>query len=64
MDWIKTNHRSHIQPVYRKGDVYVTRDVDGHNGGVWKAAGSPEALGSKKTRSGTYNADLSVRIGD
>ena len=33
------------------------------NGGVWKMADSVSNLGSKKTRLGTYDANL-VRIGD
>jgi len=49
---------------------YITPDVgssDGlgsHNGGFWKAASSPENLGSKTTRTGTFNEDLTIRIGD
>jgi len=27
---------SHGQPVYKKGNRYITPDVDSHNGGVWK----------------------------
>jgi len=64
LGFLKTNQRSKGQAVYRMDNKYVVRDVDGHNGGVWKMADSPAALGSKTTRSGTYNADLSVRIGD
>jgi hypothetical protein len=57
--------RSHGQPIYKKGRTYISPDVDGHNGGVWKKCkGSPKNLRSKKTRDGTYNADLSERIGD
>ena len=37
---------------------YITADVDGHVGGVWKAADTISNLGSKSTRSGTYNALL------
>ena len=37
---------------------YITADVDVHSGGVWKAAKSIADLGSKTTRSGTYNAFL------
>lgn len=37
---------------------FITADVDGHVGGVWKAADSIKNLGSKVTRSGTYNALL------
>ncbi|WP_230491899.1 toxin C-terminal domain-containing protein [Lysinibacillus sphaericus] len=42
---------------------YISIDQDGHNGGVWKGADSIKNLGSKKTRSGTYDAELN-RIGD
>lgn len=59
----KTNYRSHGQAVFKKGRMYITPDVDGHNGGVWKAAGSVKDLGSKSTRWGTYDANLN-RIGD
>jgi filamentous hemagglutinin len=47
----------------------MSRDVgsgDGngaHNGGVWKVAESVKALGSKKSRIGTFDADL-TQIGD
>ena len=37
---------------------YITADVDSHVGGVWKAADTIANLGSKSTRSGTYNALL------
>jgi uncharacterized protein RhaS with RHS repeats len=50
--------------VYRKGREYISRDRDGHNGGAWKKADSVSKLGSKFTRQGTYNRDLSQRIGD
>jgi hypothetical protein len=59
----KTNFRSHNQPVFRRGNRYITPDVDQHNGGVWKMADSVEALGRKSTRLGTYDAQLN-RIGD
>jgi len=51
------------QAVFKLGSRYITRDLDGHNGGAWKMADSVRALGSKKTRSGTYDANLN-RIGD
>ncbi len=59
----KTNYTSHGQPVYKKGNTYITPDVDSHSGGVWKAAGSLKDLGKKSTRWGTYDANLN-RIGD
>jgi filamentous hemagglutinin len=43
---------------------FITRDIDGHNEGAWKRASSVANLSSKTTRTGTYNADLSVRVGD
>jgi len=49
---------------------YISKDIgsgDGsgaHNGGVWKAAESERALQSKSTRTGTFNADLTEKIGD
>ncbi len=59
----KTNYRSHGQPVYRKGNRYITRDVDGHNGGAWKMADSVKNLGSKKSRMGTFTRDLTTKVG-
>jgi Novel toxin 21 len=64
LGYIKTNELSSGQAVYKKGKSYITRDIDGHNGGAWKRASSVANLGSKATRDGTYNADLSLRIGD
>ena len=59
----KTNYRSHNQPVFKKGNRYITPDVDCHNGGVWKMADSVENLAKKQTRMGTYDINLN-RIGD
>ncbi|WP_054617805.1 toxin C-terminal domain-containing protein [Neisseria sp. 83E34] len=47
-----------------KGLQYITPDVDNHKGGAWKAAKTVAGLGSKQTRLGTYNENLTVRIGD
>jgi hypothetical protein len=60
-----TNYRSHGQPVYYnpKTKTYITPDVDSHTGGVWKGATSVPDLGSKNTRTGTYDGSLK-RIGD
>ena len=52
------------QAVFQKGNLFITRDVDGHNGAAWKMASSVKNLGSKETCVGTYSADLKVRIGD
>ncbi|SAY51408.1 toxin C-terminal domain-containing protein [Neisseria weaveri] len=67
----KTGQISNGQAVYEatksakvKGLPYITPDVDSHKGGAWKAAKTVAALGSKQTRLGTYNEDLSVRVGD
>lgn len=42
---------------------YISVDKDDHNGVAWKGASSVKNLGSKETRSGTYDAELK-RIGD
>jgi RHS repeat-associated protein len=68
LGYTKINERSHGQPIYKNSKAsndlkYITPDVDVHNGGFWKAADSPKNLGSKKTRSGTYDMNLN-RIGD
>jgi filamentous hemagglutinin len=64
LGYVKTNELSSNQAVYKRGKDYITRDIDGHNGGAWKRASSVANLSSKTTRTGTYNADLSVRVGD
>ncbi|HLP82429.1 MAG TPA: toxin C-terminal domain-containing protein, partial [Nitrosomonas sp.] len=62
--WTKISERSHGQPVYKNGQYYISPDVDGHNGGVWKMCkGSPKNLRNRSTRMGTYDANLN-RIGD
>ena len=59
----KTNYRSHGQPVYKKGNRYITPDIDSHSGETWKMADSVDNLRSKNTRMGTYDSQLN-RIGD
>ncbi len=49
--------------IFKKGNSYISRDVDGHNGGAWKEASSPKKLNSKNTRNGTFDKNLN-RIGD
>jgi hypothetical protein len=49
--------RQHGQKVYQKGSTYISRDVDGHNGGVWKVF---EKKGGRLIRVGTANANLEV----
>ena len=64
LGYLKTNELSNGQAVYKKGSLYITRDIDGHIGGAWKRATSVAGLASKTTRDGTFNADLTVRIGN
>jgi hypothetical protein len=59
----KTNYKSSGQPVFKKGNRYISPDRDSHNGGVWKMADSVKNLGSRTTRMGTYDKCLN-RIGD
>lgn len=46
-------NKSHGQPVFTDGKRVYSYDVDGHNGGLFKVAGSVKELGSKQTRDGT-----------
>ena len=51
------------QPVYRKGNEYISPDVDRHKGGIWKkASGDSANLRNRSTRDGTYNEDLTERV--
>ena len=59
----KMKQRSHGQPIYTDVKRYISPDRDGHNGGVWKMADSPDELRHRNTRSGTYDENL-TRIGD
>ena len=59
----KTNYRSHEAPVFKKGNRYISPDVDIHNGGVWKMANSVAKLASRTSRMVTYDANLN-RIGN
>ena len=54
----KTNFHSHGQPVFKKGNRYITPDVDSHSGGTWKMADSVRNLNSKNTRLGTFDENL------
>ncbi len=49
----RINETINGQAVYTNGERYITRDVDGHNGGAWKMADSVKNLASKSTRQGT-----------
>lgn len=44
--------------VFRKGNTYISADRTGHKGGVWKVFRRGEG------RLGTWNVDLTTRIGD
>ncbi len=48
---------------HKKKNLYISADIDGHNGGVWKMADSVANLGSKNTRLGTFDANLN-KVGD
>ena len=55
---------SHGQPVFQKGNRYITQDVGtngaSHKGGTWKVF---ERKGGKYIRQGTYDSKLKNRIG-
>ncbi|MCM3005799.1 DNRLRE domain-containing protein [Priestia koreensis] len=62
-----TNYKSHGARVYENKKAprklrYISRDTEGHIGGAFKGADTIKNLGSKSTRSGTYNKNLK-RIG-
>ncbi len=59
----KTNYYYKGQPIFKKGNRYISPDADIHNGGVWKMADSVKNLEHKSTRMGTYDKDLN-RIRD
>jgi len=62
--------RSRGSAVFTDGTRYITRDIPSrttgttHNGGVRKVGNSLRDLGSRETREGTWNRDLTGRIGD
>ncbi|EGQ3706611.1 hypothetical protein RRK13_000728 [Staphylococcus pseudintermedius] len=62
-----TKSYSHGKKMFKRNKrgnpMYITPDADNHSGGAWKEASSIKKLGNKKTRSGTYDANLK-RIGD
>ena len=64
LGYFKINERTNKgAAIYKKGSSYISRDMDGHNGGVWKEASSPSKLNNKTTRNGTFDKNLK-RIGD
>lgn len=50
-------------PIFTNGKNFISPDLDGHNGGIWKMAKSIKNLQDKRTRMGTYDANLK-RVGD
>ena len=59
LGFTKINETVHDgQAVYRRGKLYISRDLDGHNGGAWKMANSVKSLSSKSTRIGTFDSSL------
>jgi filamentous hemagglutinin len=64
MGYVKLHERSKGEAIYRKGRRYISRDLDGHNGGAWKMGYISDKLRSRTTRLGTYNKDLTQRVGD
>lgn len=64
LGYTKTNFRTKSgAAIFKKGNSYISRDVDGHNGGAWKEASSPEKLNNKSTRNGTFDINMN-KIGD
>jgi hypothetical protein len=53
-----SNFDNHNQDVYKRGNTYITYDINGHKGGFWKMYKR-----GIKHRIGTYNLDLSIRVG-
>lgn len=49
---------SHGQKVYKNRGKFITPDADSHIGGTWKM------FDRQGNRLGTYNDDLTVRLGD
>ena len=47
--------------VYSDRKRFISTDLDGHNGWIWKMADKEMDLWKKNTRIGTYNADLSKK---
>jgi hypothetical protein len=56
----KTKLKSHGQPVYSDGNVWITPDQDGHNGGVYD--NEKNVGGGKDKRVGTFDANLKKKV--
>ncbi|MBP5789407.1 MAG: MafB family polymorphic toxin [Neisseriaceae bacterium] len=55
---------SHGELVFKKGNSYISFDRTSHSGGYWKEASSPSRLRLKNSRNGTFNKDLTKKVGD
>lgn len=56
----KAPFNSRGQPVFQKGNKYITRDVDSHKGGYWKVF----TLKGGKWQRETWNQNLTKKIGN
>ncbi|MBR6877164.1 MAG: toxin C-terminal domain-containing protein [Neisseriaceae bacterium] len=56
--------KSHGELVFKKGNSYISFDRTSHSGGYWKEASSPNRLNLKQTRNGTFNKNLTKKVGD
>lgn len=62
LGYTRVKGTSHGQAIFTNGKYFITQDVDGHIGGTWKMALTPNGF-SKQQRLGTYDFELN-RIGD
>jgi RHS repeat-associated protein len=57
LGYTRVKGTSHGQAIFTNGKNFITQDVDGHIGGTWKMARTPDAF-SKQQRLGTYDYEL------
>jgi filamentous hemagglutinin len=55
----KYNFDAHGQKVFKRGQTYITYDIDGHIGGFWKKFND-----KRNGRLGTFDATLKQRLGE
>jgi hypothetical protein len=60
LGYSRTNYIVKGERVFQRGRSYIVQDTTAHNGGVWKIAGSVDALSSKATRTATTDALLNM----
>lgn len=61
----KTSYKAHGQAVFKNGTTYITLDIDGHKGAVWKKAKSKwKNLLTIQSREGSFDWNLSKRLKD